>query len=450
MRAKSLVAVAILSSLVLVACGSRAGSTGSTTGASSTASSASNNTASDVGVTPTEIKVGTIAGLSSQFGPDTFSASLYGARAYFKALNAAGGVNGRTVNLDECDDKGSGDENVKCAHKLVDDDKVFALAGVTAFNYAGAQYINSKSVPDIGGQPVGTEYDQYPHLYSIYGSYYPRTGDRPGYNGTLYAGTETYRWLKENLHANVAGVVYYNVAQSQRYAKSIADGLQKEGFTVVQEEINLGAPGWDSAVLDLKRRGVQVVFDAMDDGGNAQLCGAIESQKMPLQAKVATAQGMANNIDQVYSASPNCRNTIYSSSQSANYDDTSIPAVADYQKALQASSPDKVAKENLWMMEGYASAQWLTDAIRSCGVDVTRKCVEAYMTSGKDYDGHGLLISANRTFKALAQPPAQEHNCVNITRWQDSANGGKGGWVSQVKDMNTTCYDVPNLPYSAG
>jgi branched-chain amino acid transport system substrate-binding protein len=449
MRAKSLVAVVVLSSLALVACGSRAGTSRSTTGASASVG-ASNNTASDVGVTPTEIKIGSIAGLSSGFGPDTFSASLYGARAYFKALNAAGGVGGRTVNLVECDDKGSGQDNVKCAHKLVDDEKVFGLAGVTAFDYAGAQYINSKGVPDVGGQPVSNAYDQYPHMYSIYGSYYPRTGDRPGYNGTLYAGTETYRWFKQNLHTNVAGVVYYNVGPSQRYAKSIADGLAKEGFTVVQEEINLGAPSWDSAVLDLKRRGAQIVFDAMDDGGNAQLCNAIESQKMPLQAKVTPPQGWANNIGQVYSASPNCRNTIYSTSGTANYQDTAIPAVAQFQKDLQAAAPDRIAKENLWMLEGYASAQWLTDAIRSCGADVTRKCVEAYMGSGQEYDGHGLLTSVGRDFKVSPQPPAEDRNCLNVARWQDSANGGRGGWVTQVKDMNTNCFTVPNLPYPAG
>jgi len=451
MRAKSLVAVLALSSLALVACGSRVGSSGTPSASGTSApASASANTASDVGVTPTEIKIGSIAGLSSGFGPDTFSASLYGARAYFKALNAAGGVNGRQVNLIECDDKGSSQQNVACAHKLVDDNKVFALAGVTAFDYAGAQYIDSKGVPDIGGQPVSTQYDQFPHLYSIYGSYYPRDGRRPGYNGTLYAGTETYRWFKQNLHSTVAGVVYYNVAPSQRYAKSIADGLRKEGYTVVEEQINLGAPSWDSAVLDLKRRGVQLVFDAMDDGGNAQLCNAIESQQMPVQAKVTTSQGWANNIGTVYRSSPKCRNTIYAVSGTANYQDTSIPAVAQFQKDLQAAAPDRVAKENTWMLEGYASAQWLTDAIRSCGANVTRKCVEGYMTSGKEYDGHGLLIPASRTFKVLAQPPAEDHNCLNIARWQDSANGGKGGWVSQVKDMNTNCFTVPNVPYPAG
>src|SRR5262249_21769076 len=134
--------------------------------------------------------------------------------------------------------------------------------------------------------PVSNAYDQYPHLYSLYGSYYPRTGAKPGFGGQLYAGTETYRWFKEKLGARTAAVVYYNVAPSQRYAQSNIAGLRREGYTVVEEQINLGAPNWDAAVQDMKRRGVQIVFDAMEDNGNTQLCNAIQTQGLRITAKV--------------------------------------------------------------------------------------------------------------------------------------------------------------------
>ncbi|MCK9932742.1 ABC transporter substrate-binding protein [Frankia sp. Mgl5] len=446
MRARSLVAAVVLSSLALVACGSRASDSGSSDNAPT--GGTSTNTASDTGVSPTEIKVGVIAGLSSGLGPDTFSASLYGATAYFEALNARGGINGRKIDVVDCDDKGSGDGNVACVRQLIDDDEVFALAGVTAFDYAGAQYVNSKGVPDIGGQPVSAAYDQYPHLYSIYGSYYPRDGHRPGFDGTLYAGTENYRWFKEKLGARVAGVVYYNVAPSQRYATSIADGLRAEGYEVIEEQINLGAPNWDAAVQDMKRRGAQVVFDAMDDGGNGQLCQAMQRQDLTVQAKVTTAQGMAGNIAQIYANSPQCRNTIFATSTSATFSDESIPAVKAFRDAVAAHVPaDRVAKMNQWMLEGYASAQWLGDAMESCGADLTRACVEKFMNRSEPYDGDGLLIP--RGFSKLAQAPAESKNCVNVARWQDSANGGKGGWVTQSGALNSTCFTVRNLPYPA-
>jgi branched-chain amino acid transport system substrate-binding protein len=35
-----------------------------------------------------------------------------------------------------------------------------------------------------------------------------------------------------------------------------------------------------------------------------------------------------------------------------------------------------------------------------------------------------------------------------VARWQDSADGGKGGWVSQVPDMNKNCFDAHQLAYS--
>ncbi|OAA25994.1 amino acid/amide ABC transporter substrate-binding protein, HAAT family [Frankia sp. EI5c] len=445
MRARALVAGVVLSSLALVACGSRAGDSNSSGGP--TSGGTSTNSASDIGVTPTEIKVGTIVGLSSGLGPDTFSASLYGARAYFAALNARGGINGRTVKLVSCDDKGTGDDNVGCAHKLVDDEKVFALAGVTAFDYAGAQYINSKGVPDIGGQPVSTQYDQYPHLYSIYGSDYPRDGSRPGFDGMLYAGTEEYRWFKEKLGATVAAVVSYNIAQSQRYATKIADGLRAEGYTVVEEQINLSAPNWDAVAQDMKRRGVQLVFDAMEDTGNSKLCESMEQQGLALQAKVTTSQGMSSTIGQLYASSPKCRNTVYATTQSATFSETSIPAVKQFNDAISTYEPDRVAKMNQWMLEGYASAQWLADAMASCGADLTRVCVEQYMNRSEPYTGNGLLIK--RDFVKDAQPPAESNNCLNVARWQDTENGGKGGWVTLGGDMNTNCFTVRNLAYPA-
>ena len=66
--------------------------------------------------------------------------------------------------------------------KLIEDDHVFAFAGNSIFDYAGAEAVSKAGVPDVGGQPIGNEYDQYQHLYSIYGSSTPRDGT-VGWNG---------------------------------------------------------------------------------------------------------------------------------------------------------------------------------------------------------------------------------------------------------------------------
>src|SRR5262249_36002283 len=144
-----------------------------------------NKGASDVGVSAHQITVGVMASVNGPLGSETFSPPMYGARAYFASLNARGGVNGRTIRVVTCDDQASGSGNQRCVHSMIDDEHVFALAATSVLNYAGASYVNSEGVPDVGGEPIGTAYDQYPHLYSIAGSDEPRTGESVGWNGKL-------------------------------------------------------------------------------------------------------------------------------------------------------------------------------------------------------------------------------------------------------------------------
>jgi branched-chain amino acid transport system substrate-binding protein len=434
--------------VALSACGSRVASSSGTSGSAPSATSGSSaNTASDVGVSPSQITVGSIVGLTSGLGPDTFSASRFGAQAYFDSVNAQGGVNGRTIKFIVCDDKGSANDNQACARKLVDDDKVFALAGTSAFDYAGAPYLNSKDVPDIAGQPIDNTYDRYSHMYGLYGSDYPRNNKAPGFNGQLYGGTEQFQFLKQKLGVKSAGIVYFNVGPSQRYAQFLASAAKAAGLNAVMEEINLSLQNYTAAVLDMKSKGVDTIFDAMNDYGNINLCQAMASQKMNIKAKVTTTQGWTDAIANTFKAVPNCRSVMFATGSSQNYDDPSKPGVSAFRDAINKLA-QKPAVLNMWTLEGYVSAMWLTDAIRSCGANVTHACVESFMNRPNgNYTAGGLITPRN--FSHVDSPPATERSCINVARWADSANSGAGGWVSQVPDMNANCFSGPNIGYPA-
>jgi branched-chain amino acid transport system substrate-binding protein len=401
--------------------------------------------AGDVGVTATSIKLGMIDSVASLLGPDTFSGPMYGAQAFFKALNAAGGVNGRQIVFVPCDDQGIGGKDVSCAHKLIDEDKVFAFSGSSVFAYDGASYISAKGVPDIGGEAISNAYDRYPHLYSIYGSDYPRDGKSIGWQGKLYSSTEPEHYAKVTLKAHVAGLVSYNQADSARYAAYEAEALRAEGFTVVPEQLDIALADFGSAALDMRNKGVDVVFDTIDTDGNARLCKAIDTAGVPIMAKMTTVQSWDATIAARYKDSPTCRNLLYANSSDRNYEDTSVPAVKAFRDAMAKYFPEREAKLSEWEIDGWASAQWLTDAVASCGASVTRACVEKFMNSGQPYDAHGIITPAAFAVRA---PTGTTHACFNVARWQDSANGGRGGWVTQVPDMATNCYDVPQVSYS--
>jgi branched-chain amino acid transport system substrate-binding protein len=375
--------------------------------------------------------------VTSPLGADAFSGPMYGARAFFDALNAAGGIGGRHVTVVTCDDAGNGAGNQQCVHRLIDSDHVFAFAGNSVYDYAGAAYVSARDVPDIGGEPISTAYDQYPHLYSIYGSDEPRQGTI-GWGGQLAGGTEVYRWVKTHLGVHVAGVVSYNQASSQSYASLVARGLRAEGFTVVSEQVDFALPDFGAAVLDMKAHGVQAVFDAIDTGGNAQLCQAMDQNGLAIKAKVTTVQSWDATVPTQYANSPTCRGVLYATSSDRNYQDTRYPAVAAFRAAMARYFPNQPLSE--WELEGWASAQWLTDAVRSCGSDVTHACVERYMNQPTPYDAHGLIIP---TSFAVSRPGTTMRDCLDVARWVEGR-----GWVTQVPDMDTTCYTVPVIWYS--
>jgi branched-chain amino acid transport system substrate-binding protein len=439
-RALPLVAVAaLLAAGVAGGCGTRLPAS------AFTGQPQSGGTALVEGLSSSEIKVGMIDSISSPLGVNAFSGPGYGAQAYFDALNAAGGVEGRKIVVDQCDDAGSGIGNIQCAHQLIDSGQVFAFAGNSIFDYAGASYVSSKDVPDIGGEPIDQAYDQYQHLYSIYGSAEPRDGT-VGFEGTLYSSTEIYAYFKEKLGAHVAAVVEYNQPDSIRYGQMQAAGLRAEGYDVVTEQLDFALPNYAATAADMKAHGVQIVFDAIDTSGNGALCTALDQAGVNLIAKVTTPQSWDQTVLATYANAPKCRNVLYATSTELNYEDTQYPTVAAFRAAMAKYFPSRAPYLSMWELDGWASAQWLTDAIRSCGADVSRSCVEAYMNRTEPYDGHGLLIP---TSFVVARPGATTRACLNVARWQDSANGGHGGWVTQTPDMNANCFTVPVIASKA-
>ncbi|MER7668367.1 ABC transporter substrate-binding protein [Kitasatospora sp. NPDC096128] len=401
--------------------------------------------ASDTGVSATEIRIGIVTSLTSPVGSEVFSGPRYGAQAFFQALNDRGGLHGRTVRLVTCDDGGSGIGNQDCVHRLIDQAHVLAFVSGSVLDYAGAPYVSGKGVPDVGGQPIGTAYDRWPHLYGIYGSAAPRDGRAVGWNGTLYQSTEVFRFFKQRLGAGSAAVVAYNQADSARYAGQLKAGLEAEGYRVLLQTVDFALPNFQAVAAAVRADGSQLLFDAMDSRGNAALCRALDEAGVAVAAKVTTVQNWSESVRTDYASSPNCRNALWATSSSLNYEDEQYPAVHDFRAAMARYFPDRAGQLSAWELEGWAGAQWLTDALDSCGAAPARACVEAFLDRAEPYDAHGLILPAS--FVPRPPPSGPTRACLNVARWQDSAGGGPGGWVTQVPAMTTDCFEVPQLPY---
>ena len=106
-------------------------------------------TTSDPGITPTSIHIGGTAPLTGV--AQGFRSVAEGANAYFKYVNARGGVNGRKINYEYEDDQYIPSETVRATRDLVENKDVFAIFNSlgTEQNEAIRPYLNQKQVPQL-------------------------------------------------------------------------------------------------------------------------------------------------------------------------------------------------------------------------------------------------------------------------------------------------------------
>ncbi|MCW2898348.1 MAG: livK [Streptosporangiaceae bacterium] len=106
--------------------------------------------ASAPGVTATTVTIGSHQPLTGPAAPG-YSANSAASKAYFDYLNANGGIHGRKIVLKVADDVYNPTQTVDVVHRLVLQDKVFAV-----FNGLGTpthtkvlDYLNAQRVPDL-------------------------------------------------------------------------------------------------------------------------------------------------------------------------------------------------------------------------------------------------------------------------------------------------------------
>src|SRR5215203_492166 len=172
----------------------------------------------DPGASDSEIKVGNI-------NPYSGPASAYGQigktiEAYFKKVNADGGVNGRKINFISYDDAYSPPKAVEQARKLVESDEVlliFQSLG-TPSNTAIQKYLNDKKVPQLFVATGATKFGDPKN--------FPWTmGWQPTYQteGRIYA-----KYILDKLPQAKIGILYQNDDSGRDYLKGLKDGLGTE------------------------------------------------------------------------------------------------------------------------------------------------------------------------------------------------------------------------------
>src|SRR5215469_15157947 len=169
----------------------------------------------DTGATDTEIKIGNIMPYS---GPASALGVIGRTEvAYFRKINAEGGINGRKIRFISYDDASSPPKAVEQARKLVENDGVlliFQSLG-TPSNTAIQRYMNEKKVPQLFVATGATKWNDPQH--------FPWTmGWQPNYQneGHIFA-----QYLLRNYPQGRIGILFQNDDYGKDYLKGLKDGL---------------------------------------------------------------------------------------------------------------------------------------------------------------------------------------------------------------------------------
>src|SRR5438067_2894009 len=205
----------------------------------------------DPGVSDTEIKLGNIMPYS---GPLSAYALIGRTQdAFFKRLNAEGGINGRKINFVSYDDSFSPAKTVEQARKLVESDEVlliFQSLG-TPTNLAIQKYMNAKKVPQLFVATGATKFGDPKN--------FPWTmGWQPTYQteGRIYA-----KYLLQNPRDAKIAVLYQNDDSGKDYLKGLKDGLAGKMQIASEAPYEVSDPTVDSQMVLLKASGADVFFN---------------------------------------------------------------------------------------------------------------------------------------------------------------------------------------------
>jgi branched-chain amino acid transport system substrate-binding protein len=353
----------------------------------------------DTGATDTEIKIGNIMPYS---GP----ASAYGVigkteEAYFKKINAEGGINGRKINFISYDDGYSPPKAVEQARKLVESDEallVFNPLG-TANNTAIQKYMNSKKVPQLFVATGATKFNDPKD--------FPWTmGWQPSYQSEAHIYAKFL--MKEKPDAKIA-VFYQNDDFGKDYLKGLKDALgAKASMITAEESYETSEPTIDNHIVKLKAAGADVFISITTPKFAAQAIkklAEIDWKPMHIVSNVSSSVGGVMKPAGFENAQGILSAAYAKDGADPQWDND--PGMKKFFAFLEKYYPEGNKLDGS-VVYGYGAAQTMVKVIEMCGDNLTRENVMKQAASLKDFAPDTLLPGVKINTSATDFAPIEQ------------------------------------------
>jgi branched-chain amino acid transport system substrate-binding protein len=339
----------------------------------------SGNTASDQGITPTEIRVGNVTGLTGVI-TNSFNQGPEAVQALFSDINARGGICGRKLRLVVQDDGEDPARNEANHRDLAP--KVFAFVGSTSnADNAGVQAMVDAKVPDVGFA-INANRGQSPVFWSAAGSTLYTQNGRPYSWNTLEEGLKAFNSFPKRIAA-----LAYSIAISADAAEQFAYRFEQAGATICYRDysINPASASLDSQVLEMKRNNCEGVFTTMDVSGNTKLLQAEKRQNFHPLSFVTFA---SYTTDQITQAGEDAAQGLQLTVNWVPFNEPN-PITKIYFDQLKTYQPGK--KPSSFGILAWAGAQMFVQGLIKAGRNPTRASLVKFFESLENYDTGGAI-----------------------------------------------------------
>jgi branched-chain amino acid transport system substrate-binding protein len=364
----------------------------------------------DAGASDAEIKIGNIM-------PYTGPAAAYGVigrtiAAYFKKINAEGGIKGRKINFVSYDDSYNPAKATEAARKLVDEDKVllvFQSLG-TPSNSAIQKYMNASKVPQLFVASGATKWDD--------SSNYPWTmGWQPNYQteGRIFG-----QYLLENQPKGRIAILYQNDDYGKDYVKGLKDALAGAIPIIAEVPYETSDANLNVQMAKLKASGADIFFDVATPKFAAMaIRRAAEMGWKPLHL----LNSVANSVGAVLKPAgfENDQGILALQYLKEPGDPlwANDPAYKEWLDFMSSYFPDG-DKTNGLSVYGYSVAQTLIQVLKQCGDDLTRENVMKQAANLKSFHLGMLLPGIVINTSATDFAPIEQMQMMRFAgeRWE--------------------------------
>jgi branched-chain amino acid transport system substrate-binding protein len=375
---------------------------------------------SDPGVTSSTILLGGTEPLSGSSA--AYGAISRGADAYFKYVNARGGVHGRKIEYRVVDDASAPTETVALTHQLVEQDKVFAMFNSlgSAGSLAVRPWLNTMKVPQLfvasGATTWGRDYATYPYS----------SGFQPSYQaeGWVYG-----KYLARTAPGATIAVLFEN----DDYGKDLLGGL-KRGLQRSKAKV-IAAQPYDAGTLDITAQVTKLKVSGADTLAIfATPTYAVQAyataNKLGWKPKRVVNNMVGAGSATMVKAADDGRNKLVDGTISIAFmkdpNDPQWKADATmklYRKLLNRYAPGAAGDDALYVY-GMAASWTEVEALKRAGKDLTReglvKVLDSFTATGNPFLLPGIAVkTAGRDHFPIEQ--------MLLQRWQGATWKSFGG-----------------------